>query len=774
MNVSTSHATALIALFVISAAVAARQSSTAIDDGVYLLEQAENGAAIYARECAACHGAELGGSEIGPSLVGRAFIDRWRGRTLEEFFLLNRDTMPLARPGALSASAYADLVAYMLNRNGYVDGDARLTAATMSKPSLVFADAARSTPIPLSAAAEAGGLTVEWLHHRGDPGSMNYSPLDLIDRDNVDRLEVAWRWRSDNFGPEPWPNLQTTPIMANGVLYATAGARRAVVAIDATSGETLWMYRLDEGARGDFAPRKGPGRGVAYRRGDNGETIYFISPGYHLVALDAQTGQPRPSFGSGGIVDLKLQLDQDIDPDTARVGASSPPIVVGDVVIVGSAFPPGGAPPTKEMPAGHVTAYDVVTGERRWIFHTIPRPGEYGHETWEDGSWKYTGNAGVWAPMSADSELGYVYLPVEAATGDYYGGHRPGDNLFTQSIVCLDARTGERVWHFQTVHHDIWDYDPPAAPVLLDITVDGRDIPAVAQITKHGYTFVFDRRDGTPVWPIEEVPVPASDVPGEIAAPTQPIPTLPEMFEPNGVTEDRLNDLTPEILAEAKRVASEYTLGPAYTPPTVYSEDNKGTLFSPDGGGAANWQGAVVDPETGMFYVSSAVSVGSLGLVSDPDRSNMRYVAQNAPSPDVFGLPLLKPPWGRITAIDMNTGKVRWTIANADTPEEIRTHEKLRGVELPRTGHQERAGLLVTKTLLFAGEGSGLYTTTGGGTKFRAHDKGSGEILAEVDLGLRQSGVPMTYAVNGRQYVVVAVGAPGEAGQLVALAVGDQ
>ena len=745
------------------------QAQSSADDGLYTLSQAAAGSTVYARECALCHGAELEGAEGGPALAGQAFRDGWQDRTLAEFYGLTRQTMPVTKPAGLSEGEYTDVVAYILNRNAYAAGPDELPSDADTLSAIAFVEPGRSTPAPLEVATASAGLTVEWLHHRGDAGSMNYSELDLINEDNVANLEVAWRWRSDNFGPVSWPNLETTPLMANGVLYATAGIRRAVVAIDAESGETLWMYRIDEGERGENAPRKGPGRGVAFRRDGEQETIFVISPGYHLIALNAHDGRPLDSFGDGGIVDLKANLDQNVDLETAKIGSSSPPIVVGDVVIVGSAFPAGGAPPTREMPVGNVTGYDAVTGERLWIFHTIPQPGEPGHETWLEDSWTYTGNVGVWAPMSADPELGYVYLPTEAPTGDYYGGHRPGDNLYSQSLVCLDARTGERVWHFQTVHHPIWDYDLPAAPVLIDINVDGVDIPAVAQITKQGFTFVFDRRTGEPVWPIVETPFPASDVPNEITAATQPIPSLPEPFMPNGVTEDRLNDLTPEILEEARRIASEYKLGPVYTPATVYTESNKGTLMSPGGGGGANWQGAVADQESGIMYVSSGATLGVLGLISDPDRSNVQYVQRREQVPEPFGLPLLKPPWGRITAVDLNTGKVLWFIANGDAPESIRNHEKLAGVDLPRTGHQERAGLLVTKSLLFAGEGAGLYVMWGGGSKFRAHDKRTGEVLAEVDLGVNQSGVPMTYAVNGKQYIVVAVGAPNHAGELVAL-----
>jgi len=321
------------------------------------------------------------------------------------------------------------------------------------------------------------------LHHRGNAGSLNYSPLNQIRADNVSRLRVAWRWRSDNFGPGIWPNLQVTPLMARGVLYATAGSARSVVAIDAQSGETLWMYRVEEGRRGDIAPRKGPGRGLALWRDGKRDTLFVISPGYQLIALDALTGRPVEGFGKAGIVDLKLASDPPVDPDNTPVGASSPPIVVGDVVIVGSAFAAGAAPPRKEMPVGHVMGFDVRTGERRWIFHTIARPGDVGADSWTDEARGYTGNTGVWAPFSADVERGLVYLPVEAPTGDFYGGHRPGNNLYADSLVCVDARTGERRWHFQLVHHDIWDYDTPAAPLLLDVTVKGKRIPAVAQVS---------------------------------------------------------------------------------------------------------------------------------------------------------------------------------------------------------------------------------------------------------------------------------------------------
>lgn len=704
------------------------------------------GAAVYAQYCAICHGANLEGGEAGPALRGRTFTTKWTGKPVAELYELTRRTMPVTQPGGLTRSQYSDLVALVLARNGMPAGD-------------------------LAQAVEAASLLpdTEWLHHRSDAGSTNYSPLDQIDAGNVSQLEVAWRWRSDNFGAGIWPNLEVTPLMAKGVLYATAGASRSVVAIDARNGETLWMYRLDEGARGNVAPRKGPGRGVALWRDGGRDTLFVISPGYQLIALDAVNGRPVESFGAAGIVDLKRALNEQLDPVNAPIGASSPPVVVNGVVIVGSAFAAGAAPPSKEMPAGGVMGFDAKTGKRLWTFRTIAQPGDPGANTWTDEARGYTGNTGVWAPISADVERGLVYLPVEAPTSDFYGGHRPGDNLYSSSLVCIDARTGVRRWHFQIVHHDIWDYDTPAAPVLLDIQVRGRKIPAVAQVTKQGLTYVFDRVSGKPVWPIVERKVPQSDVPGEATSRTQPIPTLPEPFERQGVTQDSFNDLTPEIHAEALRIASRYRSGPTFSPPSLVTDTNLGTLQVPGSQGGSNWQGAVADPVSNVLYVSSTSTITYMGLVSEPERSNLRYILAGSRITGPFGLPLGRPPWGTITALDMNTGKRLWSVANGDAPDYVRNHEKLRGVTLPRTGHDDRAGLLVTKTLLFAGEGAGMFVASEGGTKFRAHDKRTGEVLWETDLKLRQTGLPMTYAIDGKQYILVPAGAPGEAGQFIAM-----
>ncbi len=627
------------------------------------------------------------------------------------------------------------------------------------------------SPIGLSSAtAQEGTQGGEWHFWAGDAGSTRYAPLDQVDAGNVADLEIAWRWKTLNFGPRPEPYYRVTPIYVNGTLYATAGYRRAAVAIDPATGETLWTYRLDEGERGRNAPRANSGRGVAYWTDGSEKRVILITPGYHLVSLDAENGVPDSSFGDDGIVDLKLGLGRDIDLINARIGSSSPAMIVGDVIIVGAALPQGGAPPTKEMPPGHVRGYDVRSGQLLWTFHTIPLPGEPGHETWEDGSWEFTGNGAVWTAMTADLELGTVYLPVEAGTGDYYGGHRPGDNLYSQSLVCLDARTGEVVWHFQTVHHGIWDFDPPAAPILMDITVDGRAIKAVAQVTKQSFTYVFDRVTGEPVWPIEERPVPAGDVPGEWYAPTQPFPTLPVPFDVQGVTEDDLIDLTPALKAEALEVAQKLTLGGLFTPPTVIEEDgNQGTLITPGSLGGANWPGAAFDPETQRLFVGSATSPSVIGLVNDPESSNMRYIAgrpRGVGGPQ--GLPLLKPPWGRITALDMKTGQKVWMVANDHTPSFVTEHPALEGVEIARTGRPSRAGLLATRTLLFAGTGGGTMSADRTGL-LRAHDKSTGEILAEIDLPSHQTGVPMTYMHEGRQFIVVAVAGRGVPGELVAL-----
>ena len=618
-----------------------------------------------------------------------------------------------------------------------------------------------------SLVAQQGATAGQWRHYGGDNGATRYSPLEQINRDNAANLTIAWRWKAHNFGPRPESKYEVTPIMVDGVLYATAGAKRVVVAIDAGTGETLWMYRLDEGERGVTAPRRSSGRGVSYwTDGADDERIFLITPGYRLVALNARTGVPIPTFGEKGAVDLKQGLDAEVDPIEGIIGSSSPPVVANDVVIVGAALAVGLRPPSMKNVPGHVRGYDARTGERLWIFHTIPHPGEFGHETWEDSSWTYTGNAAVWAPFTADEELGYVYLPVEAATSDYYGGHRLGDNLFSSSLVCLDVKTGRRVWHYQIVHHDIWDYDNPAAPILVDVTVDGRPIKAVVQLTKQAFAYVFDRVTGQPVWPIEERAVAESDVPGERTAPTQRFPTKPAAFDRQGVSEDDLIDFTPELRAEALEMIKPYRLGPLFTPASLADapDGTKGTLSLPSTTGGANWEGGAVDPVEGVLYVSSVTRPVNLALEHDPEFSDMNYIrTRSPPVRGPQGLPLIKPPWGRITAIDLKTGEHLWMMPNGETPEAVLNHPALEGVEIPKTGKPSRAGIVVTRTLLFAGEG------WGGGPMFRAYDKQTGEIVAEIELPAAQTGRPMTYMHDGKQYIVMTVGARDHPAEFIAL-----
>ena len=619
--------------------------------------------------------------------------------------------------------------------------------------------------------AQQGAVGGEWRLYGADLGGTSYSPLDQIDATNFSELEVAWRWSARNQGPSPETKNSTTPLMVNGVLYATAGSRRNVVAIDAGTGETLWMWRMDEGERGEKAPRRNSGRGVTYwTDGAGDERIYVVTPGYHLVALDAHTGLPVPSFGYDGVVDLKRGLGRPVDPVEGIIGSSSPPVIARGVLVVGAALAVGSRPPSPENVPGHVRGYDVRTGEQLWIFHTIPQPGEFGHETWEGDSWAYTGNAAVWAPFSADEELGHVYLPVEDATHDYYGGHRLGDNLFSTSLVALDIETGKRVWHYQLIRHDIWDRDIPTSPIILDVTVDDRRIPLVVQITKQSFAYVFNRVTGEPIWPIEDRPVPASDVPGERTAPTQPFPTRPAPFDRQGVTIDDLIDFTPELRAEAEEIVSRFRIGPLYMPPSlVAGEDgNQGTLMLPGATGGANWEGGGVDPETGVLYVASRTNPTVLGLVHDPERSEARYILRGSSSGGPRGLPLIKPPYGRITAIDLKTGEHLWMMPNGDAPEDVRDHPALEGIELGRLGKPTRSGLLVTKTLVIAGEGYG------GGPVLWAYDKATGEVAGKIDLPATQSGLPMTYLHEGRQYVVFSIGSPEHPAELISLRLPDE
>ena len=650
--------------------------------------------------------------------------------------------------------------------------------------------------------AQQTSKDVEWKTYGSDLKNTRYSPLDQINAANFSKLEIAWRFKTESLGPRPEYQFESTPLMVHGKVFSTAGTRRAVVALDATTGEQLWMHSEQEGPRGAAAPRQLSGRGLAYWAEGTDERILYVTPGYQLVALDAKTGTRIASFGKAGIVDLKLDDDQAMDLVKGEVGLHAAPIVSGNTILIGAAHLSGGVPRGKTNEKGYVRGFDVKTGKRMWIFHTIPTPGEFGNDTWLNDSWSYTGNAGVWAQMSIDEEQGLLYLPVELPTGDYYGGHHPGNNLFSESIVALDLKTGQRRWHYQLVHHGIWDFDIPCAPILVDITVNGRPVKALAQPTKQAWLYVFDRVTGQPIWPIEERPVEKGDVPGEWYAPTQPFPLdshgQPFAYDHNGFVHDDLIDFTAELRAEAEKVASKYKLGPIFTPPIVSrAEGPLGTLQLAINGGGTVWAGGSYDPETHIMYIYSRRSPGSLGLVKpDPAKNDMNYIqgsaltGSRAAAPmgapaaagggeggggglNIQGLPIVKPPYGSISAISLDKGEVLWQIAHGDTPDLVRNHPALKGVTVPRTGQAGIIGTLTTKTLLIAGE---AQITTGGhprGAMLRAYDKATGQDAGAVFMPAQQTGSPMTYMLNGKQYIVVAIGGGNYAGELLAFRLGD-
>jgi len=621
---------------------------------------------------------------------------------------------------------------------------------------------------PYSGRGQTGAKNGEWRAYSAEEASTRYSPIDQITRDNVNTLEVAWTWKFDNYGSAAQTaTTETTPLMIGGKLFFTAGQRRTVVAADAGTGETLWTWRPDEGARFDAAPRK-VHRGVAYWSSGQDERIVVVTPGFQLVSLDAKTGRPVQGFGQGGTVDLFKQLDNDsgLDP-TGRIGNSSPPVISNDVIVVGPALTPGGRVNIANVKAD-IMGFDVRTGRKLWTFHTIPREGEPGFETWLGDSAQYTGNAGIWGPFSADPALGYVYLSIESATNDVYGGHRPGNNLFSGSLVCLDIKTGKMIWYQQLVHHDIWDYDMPPHPILIDLNVDGKPVKAVVQFTKQAFAYVFDRTNGRPVWPLVERPVPQTDVPGEWTAATQPFPSKPPAFDQQGISHDDLIDFTPALRAEAIKALEQYKIGPIYTPGTLAVEGkHRGTIVVPGLGGGANWPSGAADPETGFLYVGSTTTPGLIGLSkNNPQVTNVDSdYMMGGQIPTIQGLRLMKPPYGRITAYDMNKGEIAWQIPNGDTPPAVKNNPALKGLTIPKTGSPSQAGLLVTKTLLFAGEGAG------GQAFFHAYDKATGAEIWQTAIPGPQTSLPMTYMHQGRQFVVVGVRGPtGSGAQLMAFA----
>ena len=657
---------------------------------------------------------------------------------------------------------------------------------------------------------QSGATNGEWRSYGGDLGHTRYAPLAQIDASNFSTLEVAWRFKTDSLGPRPEFQFESTPLMIKGIVYTTAGSRRAVVALDGASGEMLWMHSENEGARGANAPRQLSGRGLAYWAGTppagDDARILYVTPGYRLLALNAKTGAPVTSFGTNGVVDLKKDDDQEMDLVTGEIGLHSTPTVARNVVIIGAAHRTGANPKSRRNEKGYVRGFDVRTGKRLWIFHTIPQAGEFGNDSWEKDSWSYTGNTGVWGQISADEELGLVYLPVELPTGDYYGGHRPGNGLFGESLVAVDLQTGKRRWHFQLVHHGIWDMDIPCAPILVDITVNGRAIKAVAQPTKQAWLYVFNRETGEPIWPIQERPVPKGDVPGEWYAPTQPFVTKPPAYDRQGISKDDLIDFTPELRAEAEKMVERYRIGSIFTPPVVSRMD--GPLSTLTSGFATNWPGGSYDPETHTAYIYSQSGASPLGLVPPPDNmSDMNFIQGDARSGarrtggsgsaagggrtgdapgvetaapaaaaegaggglSVRGLPLLKPPYARISAIDLNQGEIRWQIAHGETADNVRNNQALKGLTIPRTGRPGLIGPLVTKTLVIAGEG-GVFTTPSGqrGAMLRAYAKADGKEAGAVYMPAPESGSPMTYMLNGKQYIVIAVSGGNYSGELLA------
>lgn len=660
-------------------------------------------------------------------------------------------------------------------------------------------------PVPLRAQNHAKDK--EWPSYAADLAGTRYRPLDQINASNFNELEISWRFNTDNLGNRPEYKLEGTPLMVNGVLYTTAGSRRAAIALDAATGELLWVHGEHEGARGAAAPRQLSGRGLAYWSDGKDERILYVTPGFRLVCLDAKTGSRIPTFGDGGAVDLKLNDDQIIEPDltTGEIGVQSAPVIGRDTIIIGAAFREGYTPKSMRNNKGYVRGFDVRTGRRLWIFHTIPKKGEFGYDTWLDGSAEYTGNTGVWTQITVDEQLGLVYLPVESPTGDFYGGHRRGNNLFGESLVCVDLRTGQRKWHFQLVHHPLWDMDISSAPILADITVDGKPIKAVAQPSKQGFLYLFDRVTGKPVWPIPEQPVTVGSVPGEWYSPTQPIPSKPPAYSRNGVSVDDLIDFTPDLRKKAEGITAKYLLGTVFTPPVVSQINGAlGTLTLGTASGGTNWPGGSYDPETHIAYIYACnACLEPIGLVQPPKEvSDMRYVygtagqevkavhgpgenaGADAPMPpqkkaaseyvelNVDGLPLVKPPYGTITAINLDKGEIVWQIAHGETPDLVRKHPALHGLNIPRTGQESYGvGTLVTKTLVIAGESQ--VTTTADhprGAMLRAYDKATGKEVGAVYMPGPESGSPMTYIVNGKQYIVIAISGGAYSGEYIAYA----
>ena len=664
--------------------------------------------------------------------------------------------------------------------------------------------------------------TGEWPHYNGDIRGTRYSPLDQINTSNFGKLEVAWRFKTDNLGPRAEFKLEGTPIMVKGVLYSTAGVRRAVVALDGKTGEVLWTHSIREGKRAVVSPRQLSGRGVSYwsdGRGD--DRIVYVTTGFRLVSLNAKTGAMISSFGTAGVVDLKQGVfygnRQPIDLETGEIGIHSTPAIAKDVIVIGSSFREGQTVPTHNNTKGLVRGFDAKTGRLLWTFNTIPRPGELGNETWENDSWSVNGNTGVWTQISIDEDLGIAYLPVETPSSDFYGGHRPGDNLFGETLVAVDLKTGQRKWHYQYVHHPIWNFDNSSSPILMDINVDGRVVKVVASPSKQAYLYVLDRVTGKPVWPFEERAVPQSDIPGEKTAATQPFPTKPPAYGRNFLkVPDDVIDFTPELRSQALDVLKRYRVGNSpFTPPMLGS--TTGILGAVGAGTATNWPGSAGDPDLHVVYAQASNAPSARSLVAPPAGfSDIRYVTgiagrpfrevlgpgdccaadgsgkpfapttlQAAPPPaataaddaaanaglTVQGLPIYKPPYGMLSAINLDRGEITWQVAAGETPDNVRNHPALRGLNIPKTGQPgvSGVGLMVTKTIVVMGDPQ--ITTSPAhprGAMLRAYDKTDGREVGAVFMPAPQSGSPMTYAIDGKQYIVVAVSGGSYSGEFIA------
>jgi len=662
----------------------------------------------------------------------------------------------------------------------------RTTLGFISRVSLL---ALAATPL------RSAPATGEWRAYNGDYASTRYSPLDQVNKDTVKNLKVAWRQsltpdvisEGRTGVPRPSNNNETTPLMVGGLVYFSTGIG-GVAALNAATGKVVWHVDSlgasqaskaaapDEPTRGDDGDLAGGAtRGLSYWTDGRDERIIALLSSRYLVALSAKTGERVRGFGKDGAVDLREGQERGITTFSWRTG---PTVIVRGVIIVGSNVDDinnAAVVSKRTMPPGDVRGIDVKTGKQLWLWHAIPRGGEAGIETWEKDSWAYTGNANVWGAMSGDEELGYVYLPETTPSNDWYGGQRPGANLFAESIVALDARTGKRVWHFQGVHHGLWDYDFPCAPILADITVQGRKIKAIAQPSKQAFLYVLDRTNGKPVWPIEERPVPKGDVPGEWYSPTQPVPLdshgKPFAYDIQGVNVDDLIDFTPELRKDALKILEDYAYGPMFFPVVVPGQGRgagkKGSIHMPGTYGGTNWPGAALDPETNTLFVPSSHTPVVAKLVPPPAGSDTILVRQGYEWPaGPQGLPLFKPPYGRLVAIDLNKGELKWTVANGDGP---RDHPAIKQLNLPPLGEPGRVGPLVTKSLVFMGEGLAQQPPGSGGKKFRAFDKVTGAVVWEMELDAAATGVPMTYSWQGKQYIVVPVGWQRHPGEFVAL-----